>query len=194
MKVGSRRSQWAHDIIVGELENLRDVFETAGTPPPTIVWAPTDTDLRAAPNRFLLRYWHELAQGAPPDVSRLDPVDLKTALGYVNLVEPTGDGADFRYRVYGSFIATVSQRDLNNQLMSELDASRHVVDLEIAAARATLICSKPLLVRRIPANAKETSFWERLVLPFAAGDGDVARLLIGVVPMGMNGEPIRPAL
>jgi hypothetical protein len=113
----------------------------------------------------------------------VDPVLLRPALGYINLLEPVDGGRDFRYRLYGSCIAEVTGDDLTGRRVSDLWASAHVVDFSVACYRAAMIRGVPLLTVRYPAGAKHVAYWERFAVSYRCVRSGDSRLLVGNVPV-----------
>jgi hypothetical protein len=186
-----RVARWAAEIAAGEIGGVREVFAAHGARGPTLRWQPPVTTLAAQQHRFLLRYWHDL-RGARrmPAARAIDAVEMRPALGYVNLVDAIEGGRDFRYRVFGSIIAAVSGFDMTGQLASALKASPYIVEFSLAALRAGLARGEPLFTEHGPPTAVYTATWHRLVLPLAGENGEVTRLLIGMVPMAHDGKPV----
>jgi len=192
--VSARRESWTQALIDERLNDIAHAFAVDGTPPPLVHWNPGPPAMRSPQIRFVLEHWRALSQGAAaPPVVALDPGGLRPALGYLMLVEPLDGGADFRYRLYGSLIATVSGRDMTGKLVSQYPAGTHVVDFSLAGYRAVYRRKEPLYTFRRPARAEFTRAWERLVLPFLAAGGEVGRFLVANVPSDDLGEAIRPA-
>lgn len=190
----SRREAWARDLIENRLDDIGAAFLRDKTEPPTAVWNPSLGDIRTEQIRFVLDHWTKLrGTDKAPLVSRLDPVALRPALGYVMLVDPVDGGRDFRYRLYGSLIASVSGTDLTGRLVSQHHASAHVVDFSFAGYLAVYRRCEPLYTFRRPARAEFTRSWERLVLPLVDERGQVGRFLVANVPEDAAGETIRPA-
>lgn len=189
----ARREKWRSDIKHLELSDIAAAFATGGVAAPEIVWAPRTGDCATAINGFLIAHWRELATtGGIPPVTSIDPSFFKVALGYVHLLEPIDAGADFRYRVFGSLISSVSGFDMTGHAMTEFDASEYVVDFGIASSAAAVDRRQPLLTRRTPRGAAQTTLWERLALPFSDEAGLVQRLLVGNLPIKSDGQVIRP--
>jgi hypothetical protein len=158
---------------------------------PTLTWRPRVAALAAQQHRFLLRYWEDLRGTQPmPDAAKIDAVEMRPALGYINLIDPVEGGRDFRYRLFGSIVAAVSDFDMTGQLASTLKASPYVAEFVIAVCRAALTRGEPLFTEHGPPAAVYTATWHRLVLPLAGEDGKVTRLLVGMVPMTHDGKPV----
>lgn len=189
----ARRQAWAGDLIDNRLDDIASAFLGDNTEPPVVVWNPAPEEIRTDLVRSVLDHWNGLrGQDKAPPIARLDPVGLRSALGYVMLVDPVDGGADFRYRLYGSLIASVSGMDLTGRLVSEHHASAYVVDFSFAGYLAVYRRCEPLYTFRRPARAEYTRAWERLVLPLLDERGQVGRFLVVNVPEGATGETLRP--
>lgn len=190
----ARRQAWAQDLIDNRLDDIAAAFRRGDTDPPMVIWNPAPAALRTDMLRFALDHWNALRGTArAPLVSRLDPVELRPVLGYVMLVDPIDGGVDFRYRLYGSLIATVSGVDMTGKLVSQHHASSYVVDFSFAGYLAVDRRPEPLYTLRRPALAEFTRSWERLVLPLLDDAGTVGRFLVVNVPENEAGVTIRPA-
>lgn len=186
-----RVAQWTADIAAGETDRLREVFAGFGARGPSLGWSPPVETLAAQQLRFLLRYWDDLRGArAMPAVKDIDATEMRPALGYVNLVDAVEDGRDFRYRVFGSIVASVSGFDMTGRLASELKASSYIVEFGLALYRAARQRAEPLFSEHGPPAAVYTATWHRLVLPLAGPEGDVVRLLVGAVPIARDGTPV----
>jgi hypothetical protein len=190
-----RVARWAAAIVADDPAEVREVFAAAGARGPELRWNPALDSLETPQHRFLLRYWGDL-RGAQrwPAHDQIDAIELRPALGYVNLLEAIGDGRDFRYRVFGSAIASVSGFDLTGRLSSTLYASPYIVEFGVAAYRAARHRGEVLSTEHGPPATAYTASWHRLVLPFGDDRGEIARLLVGMVPMTHGGKPVMPRL
>ena len=157
-------------------------FAAADSPPPQLIWNPSETDLADPKLRFLLAYWNGMASptGTPP-AAGIDALALRPILGLVMLLEPVDGGRDFRYRVYGSMIARRSGLELTGKLTSDLP-SRAMATYFIATYRAVARTGLPLYARHATPHRIQTPQWDRLILAFAGDNGRVARLLVGNIP------------
>jgi hypothetical protein len=190
-----RIERWAAAITAGDCAEIRQVFAVAGARGPELRWDPPVESLATPQLRFLLRYWNDLRGiRALPHMRGIDAIELRAALGYINLLEPVDHGRDFRYRVFGTVVAAVSGFDLTGQLASRLKASAYIVEFGLAVFRAVRRRGEPLLTEHGPPATLYTATWHRLVLPFADDHGEVVRLLSGNVPMTFDGKPIAPRL
>ena len=187
-----RITRWAEAIRAGDLADIPATFVRHGAAAPTLVWSPTVCDLRTAPLRHLLGHWSSLQDaGRLPSYRQIDPFDLRPALGYVMLIDTLVDSADFRYRLYGSALASISGADMTGRHLSELPASPYVREFSIAVGHAVMHRREAVYTARSPVGAQETVVWERLVLPLVNEEDRVTRFLVGSTPTGRDGQLIR---
>jgi hypothetical protein len=183
--------RWATQIARNELADIRQAFDSYGARGPGVIWRPAASDLVPSQLHFLHDYWTTLAAGRPmPFTSDIDPLAMKPALGYIMLLDVIDGGRDFRYRLYGSRIAAVSGFDVTGRLVSEHPASSYMVQLTMAIYRAVVLRGEPVCTEHGPPATLHTAAWHRLVLPLADQSGAIARLLVGIVPIGHDGRPI----
>lgn len=140
--------------------------------------------------RELYRFWSDSRRGdALPGRNTIDVFALRPWLGYLSLVEPTQEGEGFRYRLFGSELATA--------LLCEMTAGR-VEDLP--TPNAGFILESYRLARREglavftchDADLQSRPYrWYRLVLPLEgpAGPGSMQFLTAAYPEFGI-GEPI----
>jgi hypothetical protein len=188
----ARVTAWTAALAAGEAHGLDETFMAKGGAAPDFVWAPSVDRLSAAQLRFLLRYWSELAGARPmPRSMEIDALEMRPALGYINLLDAIENGEDFRYRVFGSSIAAVAGYDMTGRTVSALKVAPYMAEFALATCRAVVLRGEPLLTEhRPPASAVPTVAWHGLILPLAGDDGAVARLLVGSVPFSRDGRPI----
>lgn len=189
---GRRVATWAAALVAGEVHELHETFTAKGGAAPDIVWSPAVDRLSAPQLRFLLRYWSDLAGArAMPVAKEIDALEMRPALGYINLLDAIEGGEDFRYRVFGSIIAAVAGYDMTARNVSALKTTPAMVELALATCRAVVRRGEPLLTEhRPPPSAAPTVAWHDLILPLAGADGSVVRLLVGSVPFARDGRPI----
>ncbi len=96
---GRRVAAWAAALAAGEPHGLHDTFMAKGGAAPDIVWDPPVDRLGAPQLRFLLRYWTELAGArAMPGTREIDALEMRPALGYINLLDVIEGGGRCRLR------------------------------------------------------------------------------------------------
>lgn len=111
------------ELASGRTEIIDALFADMSSPRPVLRWNPTPDHIDPPQLRFLADYWDACSQGgALPLSSRIDPLDLVPVLGFVMLLEPVADGADFRYRVYGTRIVEYSRVEMTGKCVWDIPA------------------------------------------------------------------------
>jgi hypothetical protein len=189
-----RIARWTADIVAGDITAITATFAGYGAAAPGMAWNPPAAQFDAAALRFLTTYWRGLAgPDTLPHLKQIDPLALRPALGYVMLLDLVENGRDFRYRVYGSIVASVSGFDMTGKLLSEHPASPYVTEFALAGYRAAVQRREPVYTERHPVGAVHTTRWQRVALPLVGDDGTVARILAGTAPLASDGRTLRPA-
>ncbi len=187
----ARIDRWTEQLSTGDVSDIRDTFRMSYGDEPSVTWSPRQDSIASDKLRFLLDYWQSLSpDGKAPLASSIDPLRMGPALGYVTLVDVVDGGRDFRYRLYGTVIAAVSEFDMTGRLLSALNASPLVVEFGIATYRAVFRRREAVYVVRAPAGASITSHWHRLTMPLTDDSGAVIRFLSGSVPISHDGRPL----
>jgi hypothetical protein len=157
-----------------------------------LAWNPAAEQFDADSLRFLTAYWHGLAgTGELPHLKQIDPIALRPALGYVMLLDPVKGGRDFRYRLYGSQIASVSGFDMTGKLLSEHPAKSYVTEFGLASYRAMVQRGEPVYTERHTVDAVQATRWQRIALPLVGDDGTITRILAGTAPIARDGRTLR---
>lgn len=186
----ARIERWTTQIIAADESEIRTSFDKAAQP--RFAWHPSDAALASDKLHFLMSHWTELKGAGPmPHVRAIDPLKMRPVLGYIMLIEAVDGDRDFRYLVYGSEIASISEGEMTGKLASTLQASQKVVEFGVASYRAAWRRPEPLYTIRTPVGAYRTAEWHRLTLPLAGDDGRVARLIAGSVPLSADGTLVR---
>jgi len=186
-------------LLAGNPEPVAAPFLKLGLRAPVVTWDPQPEDLPTKQLPFLLRYWQSLrdANGCVAP-GQIDPFALKPVLGHVLLIDVLEDGADFRYRLYGSEVARVAGFDMTGKRTSEMATGPLASGFYLAGYRALLVRRQPLFTwHEMPMQITINS-WERIVLPLTDESGRIARLItcniareIGILPP--NGLAAPPA-
>jgi hypothetical protein len=171
---------------IAEARGLRRVaayFAENGAPAPRVTWNPAEGDLPAGPLQFLARYWRDhCVGGALPPLGIVDPLALKPALGYLMLLDVLDGGWDYRYRIYGSEIASRFGRDLTGRCTSDIVKTAYTGIFYIAGYRAVLARREPLFaISSSPSYVAAVDWW-RLSLPLVDRAGAITRILVGNMP------------
>ena len=87
------------------------------------------------------------------------------------LLDLVEGGRDFRYRLYGSMIASISGFDMTGKLLSEHPASPYVAEFALASYRAAVQRREPVFRERHPVGAPYSSAaqarWMRVQASFS---------------------------
>ncbi len=189
-----RIATWTDDVAGGDLSRIHGVFAAHGAAAIEAIWTPLPETLPPVLD-FLAGYWNGLSGAGPggglPHLSQVDPFAMRPALGYVALLDAVDGGRDFRYRLHGSLLAEISGFDMSGKLLSEFAASGYVTEFGIAVDRAVCRRRQPVYTRRQPLGAERVTAWHRICLPLAGDGAEVARLLVGAVPIDADGQVIR---
>ncbi|WP_193181734.1 PAS domain-containing protein [Nisaea sediminum] len=115
-----------------------------------------------------------------------DPIDVKSALGSIVVLEPTDKYESYRYRLYGSQVVDTYGSDLTGRTSTQLntESTRNVRPQYQAAARnnITVYTEHDLRRRKDPDIIERWDRWSRLILPLVDGEKTVRRLLVSMVP------------
>jgi hypothetical protein len=187
-----RIARWTSDVAAGDITAITAIFAAHGAAAPGLAWNPPPEQFDAAALRFLITYWRGLAgPDALPHLKQIDPLALRPALGYVMLLDVVENGRDFRYRLYGSMIASISGFDMTGKLLSEHPAKSYVTEFGLANYRATVKRGEPVYTERHTVGAVQASRWQRIALPLVGDDGAIVRIMAGTAPIARDGRTLR---
>ncbi|WPZ36985.1 PAS domain-containing protein [Thalassobaculum sp. OXR-137] len=158
------------------------MFRAAGADDPDIRLDPSPEDVDSIRLRSLFRYWDALPRGTRLPLTRaIDAVEIGPALGIVMLLETGPDPYEFRYRLYGSEIALVSNLEMTGKTTGEIPAPE-IRPFFQATYAAAVRSGAPILCHHRPPPAYGMTCWSRLILPCEDGSGRIDRLLVGNEP------------
>lgn len=171
------------ELVQGGTDRLSAPFLRHGLRPPIATWNPAADSLPTSQLPFVLQYWQSL-RDADGHVSpeKIDPFALRPALGYILLLDVLEDGADYRYRLYGSEIARVSGFDMTGKLTSEMVTGPMASTFYLATYRAMLKRREPLFTWHEMPMQITINNWDRIVLPLTDPDGRVSRIITCNMP------------
>jgi hypothetical protein len=105
-----------------------------------------------------------------------DVLELKDWLGNLMLIEVLPDATEFRYRLYGSVLASYYDRDLTGKLTDVLPPeTRDTVRREYAEVCAA---RRPMTIERKRSVKHSERMVAKLILPLAGPDGGVHMILV----------------
>ena len=135
-------------------------------------------DLDRAPQEIqtLLELWNRYRAGDRlPLKSKMDPVDFKTHLGRICVIEVLREPLDFIYRLDGTEISATSNEDLHS--LSILDGTpAEVYQNHFQEFKITLEAAEPHLWHVRYSQIPQTFEYLRLMLPFTRTDNTAAAL------------------
>jgi len=145
--------------------------------------ATPEPDSIAQPNlRRLLSYWTQLrGDRRLPHQCKIDPIEMRDLLGFINLLDVVNDGDDFRHRLCGSKIADAQGADFTGSMVSAAASDRYEAAFLQGSCRAVVKDPSPLITVHCTLSQQRSITWTRLVLPLADDSGAVTRILIGCV-------------
>ena len=140
-----------------------------------------DADISDNPRFVELRdYWNKKrGTRAMPSRADIDPLDLRSHLGSLVMIDVLPGAADFRMRLIGTSITNVYGRDSTGKTLSELKAGdpewwRFCDELYRAVAQQQRMARARGTLRMV---GKDFRQFDSLLLPLYAGDGTVGIIL-----------------
>ena len=128
-----------------------------------------------------LKYWESIRGDQPlPQRSDFDPTDIPRLLTHVVFLEVIDGGADFRFRVIGDAVRSVSFGNHTGQLMSSLPHINQ--DGPLMTGLRDAVTSRAPIRTPVPYEGplKEVVMRDHLILPFTGEDGEVSHLLLTI--------------
>lgn len=178
-----RVSLWSSHVAVGDLTPVRKVFVEHEADPPELIWDPSFESLPPVLS-FLRQFQADNATaGGWLHIATVDPLRLRPALGFVNILDVIDGGRDFRYRLFGTSVAIVSGFDMTGKLLSAFPAKPYVTEFNIAVDRASCHSKRCAYTIRTPQDAEHVLQWHRLSIPLVDDRDRVVRMMIGAMPV-----------
>lgn len=146
-----------------------------------------------------LEYWESIRGDRPvPQRVDFDPTDIPRVLTHVVFLDVLDGGADFRFRVIGDAVRSISHGNYTGQLVGSLP---HISDDGplMTGLRAAVTSREPVR-SQVPYSGpfKEISLRDHLILPFTGQDDEVTHLLVTIDLVdsrrGSAGRPISHSL
>lgn len=174
ISIRQRVGRFSSEIAAGELSGLNDIFIEQGLAAPVVRIDPQEADLPGTAHKTLLGYWLANRSGAEiMPRHKVDPVELRTLLGNLMLLEASPDGLDFKYRVYGTVIADQVQRDWTGWSVGRMTA---IVGSKLgvfyrAIYAASALLRRPIFTEHSSPASISAARWQRLIVPLSDADG-----------------------
>lgn len=174
----SDMEQLVEDLLDDRQPILKDYFAARGARLEALTWSPTTAVTDQEVMRFLIEYWDQLrGSESLPQASAVSPFDLKPALGHIVLIDVLDDGWNGRFRLYGTKVAETYGRDMTGRLLSDIDGGNYASVFFRALYRAACLRKTSSYTHHFPPAHVAVESWQRLALPLAGPDGEVARFL-----------------
>lgn len=173
--------QLTKTLVEMDFSSVSDMFAQNETGSPTVLWNPSKFDITLP----IIRNFSLFMQGRDARgkcLSAADFANLKTEIfePWVMILEPVGDGSDFKYLKYGSEIAAMFGRDMTEHCTSEIGG--HVSEFFIALYTAVTIRKQSVLSVHEPPLGVFATVWRRLILPLMDEAGQVRMIAAVNVP------------
>ncbi len=181
------------ELAEGQSALLDSWFERAKLPLPRLLRDPPRERIDQPRLQSLHDHWMALPRAVDlPNIRDLDPMTLHPWLGDLVVLDVLEEGRDFRYRLYGSLLAEHVGFDLTGKRTSDIAAKMRIGSMIplffLALYRRAVLDRRAWYSRHQPPHTVTAFFWRRLILPFAGDDGEVSRLLVGILPSSRNGH------
>lgn len=144
---------------------------------------PAIEDLPAEQLRSVLQYWLNLPKvDGVPNVVKVEPEQVRPALGYLILLDIDDENDDFRYALYGSRIAEVSGFDMTGKSIWSIASTPSVQIFFTGCYMAARRLRCPIYTVHEAPPFITVSIWHRLILPLGL-DGKITRFLVCNLPI-----------
>lgn len=175
----------ARDLVAGNQDPIRQLFEEVGLAPPSIHLDPALEALELLQHKVVHRFWNErLDKGRPPHRGAVDPVELRPALGNLLLLEACPNGLDYTYRVYGTRVTEHAGQDWTGWTVGAMSAKVGsgigLFYRAVYAACAQL--RRPIATDHVSPIWLSAACWRRLIVPLTGDEGTVSWFLVANVP------------
>jgi hypothetical protein len=129
--------------------------------------------------KALLDIWDDRRHGRPmPARADFDPLDLKPHLGHLLLVDVERAPLRFRYRLLGTTITEILQRDVTGRYFEEIYTGRLQDDL-VGAFTAVVETRAPLRIFSTTGHPRNDVYvYDCVLLPLSA-DGESVNMILG---------------
>jgi hypothetical protein len=167
----------------GDIDTSADALSKGGytrAPYGRDFWRPSDRALACPAPRKFRDHWLGLSNGGPmPRREALDPIDIPALLPHIVLVDVFRDPLRLKYRLIGTFVTTLAERDATNRFIDRdlygeaLEAMMWPYQQVLEQGRPAATLSPVLFAERDWHNV------ENVFLPFGA-DGVIELIAVCV--------------
>jgi hypothetical protein len=136
-------------------------------------------DIREPRLRGLWAYWAGKRDGAAlPGRAAISPLEMRSWLGNLLLMDVVEGGRDFRYRLHGTQLVQLFGADLTGRLVGSLpvrDVDRLLAEGRLVVSGRTWHYTEETVVAE-----KQHIAIAKLILPLAANGRDVDMMIVGI--------------
>ncbi|MHA1536511.1 MAG: PAS domain-containing protein [Alphaproteobacteria bacterium] len=135
-------------------------------------------------------YWDRQRAGrAMPPWHKFDAVEMAPWLGRLNVVDVERRGCTdaYRYRIFGTEIAAILEREMTGRYVGDGDAAAGALMIE--TYREIVAGKAPLLYRQNPVEGTRMLPHVRLMLPISEDGSQVSKVLVGIHPLWRRSLP-----
>ncbi len=145
------------------------------------------TEFPAQHLQTVYNFWLDLPKvDGVADTEKIDPNELVSALGYLALVDVL-EGDDYRYALFGSKMARVSEVDMTGKTLSDFETTDDVKTFVWACYQVATELRQPLYTIHQAPPEITVSRWHRVILPLGKG-GRITRFLVCSIPITADGQ------
>ena len=131
--------------------------------------------------RQLYAYWDARRAGREFPARRdIDPLDFRSALGHVMLLDVIYEPLRFRFRLHGSELALRAGYDMTGKMVDELPNAANRATL-IGRCRVLIEARQPLVVLNERLLGKRIFGYEAVWLPLSSDGRTITMLMAGLV-------------
>lgn len=138
----------------------------------------------------LYNYWDRKRAGRRmPPWHKFDAIEMRSWLGRLNVVDvEMRDGANaYRYRIFGTEIAVILDREMTGRYVGDGDPGAGALLLE--GYREVVARRVPTLRRQDPVEGTRLLRHVRLMLPISEDGSAVSKVLVGIHPLWRRRYP-----
>jgi len=180
---GSFADRAAALLASDRIDDVVALFDSPETDRPFLRWSPSVDELPNETMRGFLQTWDALPRRDGqnlPNHEDFDVFDFRLSMGYMFYLDVLEEGADFRYRVFGSRLAEFAGLDWSGRTLSSYPASTYSRDFMLTGFKAILLRREPLQTQHSSPRNHMIATWHRIVVPLIDDGGVISRIL------GMN--------
>lgn len=159
-------AELSRNIETANWDNARQYFERNGLTVPHVAWQPDVAQTSTIPIQLTYEYWKSFrTTDSIPGIDTIDPIELRASLGRIAILDVVEGGRDFRYRLFGSILASNLGRDLTGTCVSQTNPESALALFFLAVYRAVFARAEAILVSFRPGSAGTGTTYERIVMP-----------------------------